>query len=145
MAKIAWMNPAKIHSLTVHCTATPEGRPHSGREIARWDTDKFGQPSYHAVVELDGKITVTLADNQRGAHTGGRNTGNLGIAYVGGVDKAGKPKDTRTPAQKTALREWIAAKQRLYPALRKPGAVKGHRDWPKVAKACPSFDVASEL
>jgi len=128
-----------IRFLTIHCAATPEGRDIKADTISQWDKDKFGQISYHWVIELDGDAVRTLKDNQRAAHVGKNNTGNIGVCYVGGVDKAMKPKDTRTAAQKAAMRDIIKTYQRLYPGI----IVRGHRDWPGVAKACPSFDVAA--
>src|SRR6476619_5314340 len=95
-----------ITDITIHCTATPEGRDNTAAEVTRWDIDRFGQPSYHAVVELDGDVVRTLADDKKGAHTGGHNTSNLGISYVGGttsLNAGAKPKDTRTEAQKAGL------------------------------------------
>jgi N-acetyl-anhydromuramyl-L-alanine amidase AmpD len=128
-----------IKYLTIHCAATPEGRDVKAATITQWDKDKFGQTSYHWVIELDGSMHRTLQDTQRGAHVGGNNTGNIGICYIGGVDKAMKPKDTRTSAQKTSLRTLIRTYQERYPGI----VIRGHRDWPKVQKACPSFDVAA--
>lgn len=127
--------------LTIHCAATPEGRDVKAATISQWDVAKFGQVSYHHVVELDGTAVRTLADDRRGAHVGGANTGNLGICYVGGVDANGKPKDTRTPAQRATLKRLVAEYRARYPGI----VVRGHRDWPKVNKACPSFDVAAWL
>lgn len=128
-----------IKYLTIHCAATPEGRDVKAATISKWDKDKFGQISYHQVVELDGTIVRTLADTVRGAHVGGNNTGNVGICYVGGVDAKMKPKDTRTAAQKKSLRSLVRTYQARYPGI----IIRGHRDWPKVAKACPSFDVTA--
>lgn len=127
--------------LTIHCAATPEGRDVKAATISQWDVAKFGQVSYHHVVELDGTAVRTLADDRRGAHVGGANTGNVGICYVGGVDANGKPKDTRTPAQRATLKRLVAEYRARYPGI----VVRGHRDWPKVNKACPSFDVAAWL
>lgn len=127
--------------LTIHCAATPEGRDVKAASISQWDVAKFGQVSYHHVVELDGTAVRTLADDRRGAHVGGANTGNVGICYVGGVDANGKPKDTRTPAQRATLKRLVAEYRARYPGI----VVRGHRDWPKVNKACPSFDVAAWL
>lgn len=135
---------SKVKYLTIHCTATPEGRDNTATEVREWDIERFRQPSYHVVVELDGDSERHLDDLQRGAHTGGHNTGNIGISYVGGTDtlnKGGKPKDTRTSAQKLTLRRLVAEYKAMYPGI----IVRGHRDWPNVAKACPSFDVATQL
>ena len=138
---IAKMDPGGIRYLTIHCAATPEGRPVRAASITEWDTAKFRQPSYHWVVELDGTAVRTLNDNQRGAHVAGANTGNIGICYVGGVDKIGNPKDTRTPAQRATLRRLRAEYESRHPGI----IVRGHRDWPGVKKACPSFDVATQF
>lgn len=140
---IAYMNPAAIKYLTIHCAATPRGRDVKAATIANVGKERFGQPSYHHVIELDGDTVRTLRDDQRGAHTGGKNTGNIGVCYVGGVEnnKAMTPADTRTDAQKAALRKIVADYKAKYPGI----IVRGHRDWPGVAKACPSFNVATEL
>lgn len=130
-----------IKFLTIHCAATPEGRDVSAPTISQWDIAKFGQVSYHHVVTLDGVDHTTLPDDRKGAHVGGHNTGNIGVCYVGGVDAKGNPKDTRTPAQKATLRKIVADYKAKYPGL----TVRGHRDWPDVHKACPSFDVATQL
>lgn len=141
---VAWMDPSKIKFITIHCTATPEGRNNTAEEIRQWDIARFGQPSYHYVIELDGSVVQHLQHDQRGAHTGGHNTGNIGISYVGGTEKlnaGGAPKDTRTPAQKRALELLLRRLKSTYPRAK----ILGHRDWPGVKKACPSFDVASFL
>jgi len=133
------LGPVKY--LTIHCAATPEGRHVSADTISKWVQAKFGQTSYHWVVELDGSMHRTLRDDQKGAHVGGANSNNIGICYVGGCDKAMNPKDTRTTEQKRALRTLIRTYQDRYPGI----IVMGHRNWPGVKKACPSFDVTAWL
>lgn len=131
-----------IRYLTIHCAATPEGRDVKAGTIDDWDRAKFGQISYHWVIELDGTAVRGLPDTKKGAHTGGKNTGNIGICYVGGMDKQMKsPKDTRTDAQKAAMARIVLEYQRKYSGI----IVRGHRDWPGVKKACPSFDVGAWL
>lgn len=131
-----------IKYLTIHCAATPEGRDVSPETIEVWDKAKFGQKSYHWIVTLDGAMHRRMGDDIRGAHTGGANTGNIGVCYVGGMDKAMKrAKDTRTAAQKSALLTLVRTYRARYPGI----VVRGHRDWPGVRKDCPSFDVAAWL
>lgn len=139
---IAPQDPAQIKYLTIHCAATPEGRDVKASSITQWDIDKFGQPSYHLVVELDGTVSRTLRDDQRGAHVGKANTGNIGICYVGGVDRNNRlAKDTRTDAQKKALLTLVRTYKARFPNI----IIRGHRDWPGVRKDCPSFNVAEWL
>jgi N-acetylmuramoyl-L-alanine amidase len=130
-----------IKFLTIHCAATPEGRDVKAATIDQWDIAKFGQVSYHWVIELDGSAVRGLRDDQRGAHVGKNNTGNIGICYVGGCDKNMNPKDTRTFAQKNQLRTLVRTYQERYPGI----IIRGHNEWPGVKKACPSFDVSKWL
>lgn len=136
---MASLGPVKY--VTIHCAATPEGRDVKAETINEWDKAKFGQVSYHHVVELDGTDIRTLPDTVKGAHVGGANTGNIGICYVGGCDKRMNAKDTRTEAQKATLRRLVDEYKAKYPGV----IVRGHRDWPNVKKACPSFDVKTQL
>lgn len=139
---MGYANLGPVKYLTIHCAATPDGRNVKADTISKWDIERFGQISYHYVIELDGHVVKTLDLKNKGAHVGKANTGNIGICYVGGVDVDNKtPEDTRTPAQKAAMRNLVATLKELYPDIK----VRGHRDWPGVAKACPSFDVAAWL
>ena len=47
-------------------------------------------------------------------------------------------KDTRTDAQKVALKKTLCALRMMYPKAK----IHGHRDF--AAKACPSFDATTE-
>lgn len=136
---MAKLGPVKY--VTIHCAATPEGRDVKASTINEWDKAKFGQISYHYVVELDGTAVRTLPDDVKGAHVGGANTGNIGICYIGGCDKRMNAKDTRTDAQKITIRRLVDEYKAKYPGV----IVRGHRDWPNVKKACPSFDVKTQL
>lgn len=149
-----WMDPNKITTATIHCAATPRGRAHSAAEVSQWDIARFGQISYHYVIELDGKVTQTLRHDQLGCHTAKHNTGNLGICYVGGLEPGSlKIADTRTPAQIEAMLALVAKLRAQIPGI----DFKGHRDWSpdlngngkiepaEWIKGCPSFDVAAWL
>lgn len=142
MAQPAYQDPSKIKYLTIHCAATPEGRDVKAGVINAWDVAKFGQVSYHGIIELDGAIVRGLRDDQKGAHVGGNNTANVGWCYVGGMDKDMRhAKDTRTAAQRKALLTIVRTYRKRFPNI----IVRGHRDWPGVKKDCPSFDVAQWL
>lgn len=136
------MTMLPITHLTIHCSATPEGRNVSPRIIEQWDVAKFRQKSYHWIIPLDGSMHRSLQDNELGAHVGGHNSGNIGVCYVGGCDKQMRgAKDTRTEAQKKALLTLVRTYIARYPGI----VIRGHRDWPGVKKDCPSFDVRAWL
>ena len=154
MALPAWMDPRKIRFVTIHCTADIRGSNKSAADVNAWDIKKYGQRSYHYIILLDGTVVVNLRHDQRGAHVGKNNTGNLGIAYVGGLEKDGKTiADTRTPAQLAAMEKLVRELHAQYPAAR----ILGHRDWSpdtngngkidkwEWLKGCPCFDVADWL
>jgi N-acetyl-anhydromuramyl-L-alanine amidase AmpD len=143
-----------IKYVTFHASATPEGRHVTHEQINAWDKAKFGQISYHWVVELDGTMHRTLRDDQKGAHVGGHNTGNIGICYIGGMDaKMKRAKDTRTEAQKKSLLTLARTYKERNPSI----IFRGHRDWSpdkdgdgiiephEWVKACPCFDVKAWL
>jgi N-acetyl-anhydromuramyl-L-alanine amidase AmpD len=128
--------------LTIHCSAHPAGRDVTVAQMNAIALQRFRQRSYHWIITLDGTAHRNLLDNQRGAHVGGANTGNIGICYIGGLAADGRTcADTRTDAQRKTLARLVADYRRRFPQI----IVRGHRDWPKVAKCCPSFDVAAEL
>lgn len=132
----------KITDLVVHCAATPAGKPFFAADIRRWHKAQgWSDIGYHFVVDLDGVIEVGRAIGTAGAHVAGHNSTTIGICYVGGVAADGKtPADTRTPAQKAALLELLKTLKARFPRA----GIRGHRDFPGVAKACPSFDAKRE-
>lgn len=146
--------------ITIHCSAS---RPRQARTQTARDIDAmhkargFRMIGYHWFVRYDGTIEKGRDEDEIGAHVSGHNRGNIGICYAGGLDEDGKPADTRTEAQKAALRGIVHQVQSRHPKTQGKGRVKGHRDWSpdldrdgKVErhewlKDCPCFDVESEL
>ena len=125
-----------IDEIIVHCTATPEGRNVSVEDITRWHIDRgFTTIGYHYVVLLDGTIERGRPEEQVGAHCKGHNSRSIGIAYVGGCDKAMRPKDTRTTPQCASLAHLLKKLKAKYPQA----TIYGHNELAN--KACPSFDV----
>ncbi|MDE6348025.1 MAG: N-acetylmuramoyl-L-alanine amidase, partial [Bacteroides sp.] len=102
----------------------------------------------------DGTTVRTRPLELVGAHVQGYNKHSIGICYEGGLDAQGRPKDTRTPEQRTVLRLLVAQLLRrfkgnvrvcghrdLSPDLNGNGTVEPN-EW---LKACPCFDVSTEL
>ena len=127
----------KINEIIIHCSATPEGRNVTITDIEAWHKQRgFSEIGYHYVIYLDGSVHIGRNESKVGAHCLGHNANSIGVCYIGGVAKDGKTaKDTRTDAQKVALRNLVANLKRKYPSA----SVHGHNEF--AAKACPSFDV----
>lgn len=128
-----------IKEIIVHCTATPEGRPVTIKEITNWHKQRgFSTIGYHYVVMLDGSVQKGRDVNVSGAHCTNHNSISIGVCYVGGCDKNMNAKDTRTDAQKRALLDLLKRLRIMYPSAK----IYGHRDFAN--KACPSFDARNE-
>lgn len=132
-----------IEGIVIHCTATPEGRYHTVADVRKWHMNSptfWSDIGYHYLVKLDGEVETGRPEARVGAHVVEANNGTLGVVYVGGVNASLMPKDTRTPAQKTALIELCKALIKKYPTIK---WIKGHNDFTN-AKACPSFKVGND-
>jgi len=126
-----------IKRIVIHCAATPEGKEFDVEDIRRWHKGQgWSDVGYHFVITLDGMVQRGRPESRTGSHVRGRNTGSIAICYIGGVDAAMKAKDTRTAAQKEAMKDLVQRLVAVYPKAK----VLGHRDHIGVRKACPSFD-----
>ena len=156
------MRREDIDAIVIHCSATRAGQDVRAADIDKWHKERgFAMIGYNYVIDLDGTVEVGRPLSRDGAHcntagTSGRsyNRHSIGICYVGGLDKDGKPADTRTPEQKRALRDLVYKLMDEYPGIVE---VIGHRDaspdrnkdgkitpneW---IKQCPCFDVRAEF
>lgn len=122
----------------------------SVEDIDRWHRDRgMNGVGYHYVIRLDGSVEKGRSEEKVGAHCLGWNERSVGICYIGGLDAAGQPADTRTDMQKKAMRRLIEDLRRRYRIV----AVMGHRDTSpdlngdgviepnEYIKWCPCFDV----
>lgn len=129
-----------ITLLVVHCTATPAGRPVGRDTVDSWHRQwGWSGIGYHYLVGLDGTVETGREEARMGAHCQHHNAHSIGICYVGGTDSQGHPADTRTEAQRLALRRLLSELRGRYPKA----LIVGHRDLNPL-KACPSFDAAAE-
>ncbi len=131
-----------IKYIVVHCTATPEGRHHTAKDIDLWHKQRgFTEIGYNYVIHLDGTIELGRDVDKIPAHVEGFNKESIAVTYVGGVDKNNfQAKDTRTKEQKESLLHLLKELRKLYPTAQ----ILGHRDFKGVKKACPSFDAKNE-
>lgn len=147
---------AKLKYLVIHCTASPAGREVSASAIRRMHTlpvnqggRGWKQVGYTDMIHLDGRVERLVNNNEdanvdpwevtNGAK--GYNSVSRHIVYVGGVSKndVNKPEDTRTEAQKEALKRYVLDFHKQFPDVK----IIGHNE--VAAKGCPSFDVQAWL
>ena len=129
-----------INLIVVHCSATRCDRPFPVTALIRCHADRFGFTGYHYYITRNGRTYQTRHEQLIGAHAKGYNEHSLGVCYEGGLNKQGKPADTRTKAQKQALLKLLRRLKEEHPQAQ----ILGHRDLPDVKKACPCFDAKSE-
>ena len=131
----------EINYLIVHCTATqPDAKIKSIQNYWRKNLG-WKSPGYHYIIKPDGEIVPLLSIDKISNGVAGYNSQIINISYIGGIDKSGKPKDTRTEEQKSSILKLLKDLKKRFPSAK----IQGHRDFPKVAKACPSFDVKQWL
>lgn len=148
------MKMRKINKIILHCAATKEGQHFTVSDIDRWHKQRnFKKIGYHYVIYLDGSVHKGRELKEIGAHVQGQNANSIGICYIGGLDSNGKPKDTRTTAQKESLKRLVADLKKQFPGCE----ILGHRDYSpdlngngiieewEWLKACPCFDVKKEF
>lgn len=128
--------PEAVRFLVVHCSATRADRDYTPEQLLRDHKARgFRTIGYHAYIRKDGSAVYPRKWLEVGAHARGYNRCSVGICYEGGLDAAGNPADTRTPAQRRALRTLLRELRRMFPAAQ----VVGHCELPGVRKACPCF------
>lgn len=128
-----------ISEIIIHCTATKPLAHINVNDVRRWHQQRgFNDIGYHYLVLVDGTIEVGRPLSAIGAHCKGHNAHSIGICYVGGLNDKGKPADTRTPAQREAMRSLLISLKHRFP----DATIHGHRDF--AAKACPCFDATAE-
>lgn len=129
-----------ITLIIIHCSATPEGRSLSFEECRRDHImhRHFRDIGYHFYITRDGTVHDGRPIEKVGAHCEGHNSHSIGICYEGGLDANGKPADTRTEAQRKALKSLVERMHRLFPKA----LIVGHHDL-NPRKACPCFKVES--
>lgn len=142
-----------IKYIVVHATATKQGQNFTAKDIDRWHKQRgWSGIGYHYVIDIYGNLEKGRPENRIGAHVKGYNRNSIGVVYVGGLNKNLAPKDTRTNAQKEALKTLLKSLKTRYPKAK----ILGHRDFSKdlngngiiepfeFIKACPCYDAKTE-
>ena len=130
-----------ITLIVVHCSAVRPDQQSSAAQIDTWHRErgfKLGV-GYHYVVRRDGEVEPGRPEFLVGAHCLNHNAHSIGVCYEGGLDIRGQPADTRTEAQKQAMRQLLEELHRRYPRA----LIVGHHDL-NPGKDCPCFDAVRE-
>lgn len=127
----------EIKYIVLHCTATPatttvQSIQRYWRKVLGWKS-----PGYHHLIERDGTVVDLLPIEEVANGVAGYNSNAIHISYIGGIDEKGKPFDNRTPEQYLAQLQLVHKYVKMFP----DALIAGHKDFPMVQKACPSFDV----
>lgn len=127
----------RIDLIVIHCSATRCDRQFTFEDLEACHKARGWKCcGYHYYITRDGQLHMGRPEEMVGAHALRYNAHSIGICYEGGLDTTGKAADTRTPAQKHALKALLRSLKTDYPDAR----IVGHRDLPWVRKACPCFD-----
>lgn len=129
-----------IKYIAIHCTA---GQPNQTTKsiLDYWkNVLKWKSVGYHYLINADGRVEQLAKEEQITNGVAGFNSVSIHISYKGGIDKLGNPMDTRTEAQKQAIKTLLIDLRKRYPKA----IIQGHRDF-GAKKACPSFDVKQWL
>lgn len=126
----------KITKIIVHCTANRPGCKMTARDFLLHQ--KHTKLGYHYIIFEDGSVFKMNPVDVVANHCKNHNATSIGIAYVGGLDAKGICADTRTPAQRDALRQLLVCLLRKYPV-----PIYGHRHFNN-GKVCPCFDADTE-
>ena len=130
-----------ITLIIIHCSAVRPDKEYGVRDI---DLDhrqrgwKYGC-GYHYVVRRDGTIETGRPLEMVGAHCLHHNRHSIGICYEGGIDAKGEQADTRTDAQKKAMRELLERLHQQFPKA----MIVGHNAIDST-RGCPCFNAQQE-
>lgn len=125
--------------IAIHCSATRPSLDVGAKEIRQWHKNQGWEDiGYHFVIRRTGVVEKGRAVDVVGAHVAGFNATSVGVCMVGGVSQSDytKAENNFTPAQFESLKVLLKSLVAKYPGA----VVMGHRDFPRVQKACPSFD-----
>ncbi len=139
-----------IEAITFHHSAGPRATTKAKAQAlhrayqAQHQRQGWGDIGYHLSMDDHGRFYVLRPVRFKGAHTGGHNTGNVGLMIHGNYDV-----DKLTRAQKASIK-WLF--QGGFLALtgeheRDITLVRGHQEWPGPtnATACPGRNLMEHL
>ena len=138
-----YMPADSVSYIIIHCSATRETQDYTPEQLKHDHLQRgFIDVGYHFYIRKDGTVTQHRRMNEVGAHCRPFNGCSIGVCYEGGLDTNGKPKDTRTIAQRGSLVKLLIELKQKFPKA----AIRGHNEMPGATiKECPCFRPSTEL
>jgi N-acetylmuramoyl-L-alanine amidase len=152
LSKLGLVRKAEVEWLVIHVSATPE-------RVAGWNakaivnyhvnTLGWGRPGYARIIEENGQVVETWQVDDSdgiqpfemtyGVGTPAVDLNALNVCMIGGLDKNGVPKDTRTKEQTASLTKLVKEMIAKHPNIK----IAGHNQFWN--KACPCFFIPTWL
>lgn len=126
---------------TFHHTVTPNGETGDAAKSRVKNIQNYHQNvrgwcdiGYHLLVDPDGVLwRGRQYTSKRGAHVGGQNTGNVGIAFLGNFYDGVEP----SQAQLDGAAEGFAWVADYWGFEANSSTIRGHQEWPGQSTGCP--------
>ena len=136
-------SPNSVRFIVIHCSATKCNKDYTEKQMLRDHKARgFRTIGYHFYCRKDGTVSQHRKLLEVGAHARPYNRCSIGICYEGGLDEDGRPHDTLTDAQFSAIKHLLVELKIMFPKAQ----IVGHRDLPGASpKECPCFDAASKF
>ena len=128
--------PQVLTTIIVHHSALPLSDGPLGIQQKHRQQKGFADIGYHFVIDEVGQIYEGRSITTRGAHTGGHNTGTIGIVLLGNFEESDP-----TTEQLTSLKALIACLSTEYEITH----LAGHRDFQPDETVCPGEKLAGLL
>lgn len=133
-----------IHTLVVHHTAgkapvTLSAAKREMRSIQRqhMDANGWSDIGYNFVIDRWGRAWEGRGYYAIGAHTLRQNSGTIGISFMGNYEEK--------KLTKRQIQAYYKLRARMADKGIKPSKVKGHRQMPRQATACPGKNIIKQL
>lgn len=131
--------------VTVHHTVTANEAQDGAQQVRNiqnfHQNQNWSDIGYHYVISWDGTIYRGNPEDRIGAHAGGDNTGNLGIAVLGTFHQSVAPSDAQIDSLTQMLR-YLGDKHGI--SLERSN-VQGHGEWPGQSTQCPGGNLQNQL
>jgi hypothetical protein len=133
-----YQNPLKeaLNTIVIHHSATTFNDTPRDIQRIHIESERYADVAYHYLIDNAGLIYEGRSINVRGAHTGGHNTGTVGIVLIGNFET-----EEPTTEQLCSLKRLSIQLKNEYDLTH----LAGHRDFQPGVTVCPGEHLADKL